>query len=91
MTQAKKDNNGIPVILGTSNVDGETPTPVKADPTTHSLEVDDDTTGSDLSDDIASRDNNGVTVMMAVSETDGVTPTALYTDPTNGKLLIDSN
>lgn len=91
MTDAKKDNNGIPVILGTSSTDGETPVLVKADPTAHSIDVDDDTTGTDLSDDIASRDNNGVTVLMAVSESDGVTPTAIYTDPSNGKLLIDSS
>jgi len=90
MSEAQKDNNNTPVILATSNADGSTPVMVKADPSTHILDVDDDTTGSDLSGDIASRDSNGYTVMMAVSSDDGVTPVALYVDPATGKLLIKS-
>ncbi len=89
MTQAKRDNNQIPVILGVLNTDGETPTPPQANPTTHALNYDDHATGSDFGDDLASRDENGITTMMAVSETDGLTPVALYVN-SSGQLLIDS-
>lgn len=91
MTQAKKDNNQIPTILGTSNTDGETPILVQVNPANFALSADDDTTGTDLSDDIASRDDNGVTVLMGISSVDGVTPTAIYADSSTGKLLINSN
>jgi len=88
--EAKKDGNRISTLLGTSNTDGETPIVITADPTTHILEVSDGSTGSDLSDNIASRDANRVPVLMGVSEDDGETPVAIYADA-NGKLLIDSN
>lgn len=77
-------------MLGALNTDGVTPTPVKADPSTHFIMTDDNTTGSDLSDAPAIRDANRVTGLMAVSEVDGVTPVPLYVD-SDGKLLIDSS
>jgi len=40
MTDAKRDNNYIPVILGTSSSDGITPMPPYVDPSTHRLLVD---------------------------------------------------
>lgn len=89
MGKAERDNNNITTILGTLNSDGSTPTPIKIDPTTHELKIDDDTTGSDNSGDIADRDDNMVTVMLGVSSADGATPTALYAD-SSGNLLIDS-
>ena len=85
-----RDQNRVPVMLGALSTDGVTPTPVKADPTTHFIETDDNTTGSDLSDPPAIRDANRVTGLMAVSEDDGVTPVPLYVD-SDGKLLIDSS
>ena len=90
MTEAKRDENRVPTILGTSNSDGSTPVPIKVDPTTHGVDNDDGDTGSDLSDDVADRDNNYVPVMMGVSSADGVTPVAIYADPSNGELLIKS-
>ena len=90
MTEAKKDQNSIPVTLGTSDADGITPLPIQADPSTHELYTDDNTTGSDLSDDIARRDNNGQTVLMATSSTDGITPVPVYIDSVAGKFLINS-
>lgn len=91
MTNAKRDNNQIPVILGTSSSDGTTPIPIKADPSTHALLVNDRATGSDLSGDVALRDDNGVTTLLAVSETDGVTPVPIYADSSTGALLTDSS
>lgn len=89
MANAKYDNNQIPTMLGTSNADGETPILIKADLATNSVLISDNTSGSDLSDDIASRDDNGNPVMMVVS-TDGITPIAIYADPTTGALLTKS-
>ncbi len=90
MTNAKRDNNQIPTVTGTSNADGSTPTLIKVNPTTHVTQIDDGTTGSDLSGDNALRDDNSVPVILGVSEVDGVTPVPIYTDPANGKLLVDS-
>ncbi len=90
MAEAKVDNNRITTILGTSNLNGETPLNPLANPSTHVLQTDDASTGSDLSDDIASRDNNMNTVILGVSETDGVTPVAIYVN-SSGQLLIDSS
>lgn len=90
MAQAAFDNNGVPTILGTSNADGSTPVRIKVDATSHALITDDNTTGSDLSDDIAGRDANGRTVLMGLSSVDGVTPVEIYADPATGALLINS-
>lgn len=91
MTDAPRDNNQIPTALGTLQSDGETPTPIEADPSSHTLATDDGTTGSDnSSSDEAYRDNNHNPVMIAVSESDGITPVHLYVDG-DGKLLVDSN
>lgn len=40
MAQAYRDQNNVPTLLGTSNVDGYTPVRLYADPTTHRLLVD---------------------------------------------------
>ena len=91
MTQAVHDPNGIPAVLGASATDGVTPTPLYLDPTFFSLVVDDNTTGSNLSTNIAKRDLNNIRVTMGVSSADGVTPVMIYIDPSTKKLLINSN
>lgn len=91
MTRAVQDNNGIPVAQGVSNADGSTPTSLGVDPTMHGIQIDDNTTGSDLSGDIAHRDDNNQPVLMGVSSADGVTPVEIYIIPTGNKLLINSN
>ena len=90
MTDAKKDNNGIPTMIATSNADGSTPVLIKVNATNNALFADDGATGSDLSGNIASRDGNAIPVMMGVSSADGITPTAIYAT-SDGKLLINSN
>ncbi len=40
MADASRDGNFVPTLLGASTVDGKTPVPVYADPTTHRLLVD---------------------------------------------------
>jgi len=90
VSNAPRDNNQIPTILGTSNADGKTPVPIYVDAADHSMCVEDAATGSDLSDDDADRDDNGIPVMMAVSSADGKTPCAVYVNAANNKLLIQS-
>jgi len=90
MTNAKRDNNQIPVMLGASSTDGSTPVPIKVVPTTHIMVVDDTGTGTDLSGDNASRDDNGVPVLMGVSSDDGVTPVPIYANESTGGLFIKS-
>jgi len=90
MTDAPRDNNQISVMIGLSNADGITPVPIKIHPTTHALQVEDSSSGFDLSGDNASRDNNGISTIMGVSSADGITPVPIYIDPSTGQLLIDS-
>lgn len=90
MTNAYRDENGVPTMIGALNTDGVSIVRITANPTNNALSVDDDTTGDDYRTTNASRDENGVPVLMAVSSTDGVTPVELYVDA-DGKILIDSN
>ena len=89
MTDAKRDQNQIPVELGTSNADGSSTLPVQVN-SSHAIEVEDGDSGSDLSGDNANRDNNRVTTIMGVSSDDGITPVPIYIDSLTGKLLIKS-
>lgn len=88
MSNAERDDNNVPSILGVLNTDGETAARVKANPSTHSLAVNNNTTGSDNGPDRALRDENFVPTMLAVSSADGTTLVPLYVDA-DGKLLID--
>ena len=89
MADAKKDNNGVNALIGTSIDDGVTPIRIKVDPDTHAILTCDDTTGSDLGN--GNRDNNMVPVMKGVSSADGTTPVAIYADPADGCIEVNSN
>lgn len=91
MTQAGRDQNNEPTLILASGSDGVTPVQVQADPTTHGLVIDDDTTGSDHGRAIAVRDQNGVPVLMAVSSADGVTPVEVYGKAATNAIMIDSS
>ncbi len=90
MANAKKDGNYISTALALLESDGTTPINLVVDALTHSLEVDDNSSGSDNGPTPARalRDGNYVTTLIAVSSADGITPVALYADA-DGKLLID--
>lgn len=88
--ESKRDQNRITTLIGALNTDGVTPQLVCADPTAHTLCVEDNTTGSDFSVENDPRDENRVPVAMAVSKDDDETPVPLYADNLM-KLLIDSN
>lgn len=87
MTQARKDNNGVPVTQGVLNSDGATPRPFRATPSTHILDVIDGSTGSDAGQDLMARDENGETVVGASDASGNIVP--LFID-SNGKLLVKS-
>ena len=90
MTQAIRDENRIPTILGASDADGTTPLPVYAIAATNSMKVNNGVGGSDLSDNIDIRDENRVVAFMAVSAVDGVTPVPIYVDAATNSLLVRS-
>jgi len=83
------DQNYVGPMLGVLDSDGATPVNPTADPTTHVLDVDDASTGSDAGGNTV-RDGSHAPVLVAASESDGATPVALYVN-SSGQLLIDSN
>lgn len=84
-----RDENRVKVIFGALNTDGTTVTPVQANPSTHFIRTDDNTTGTDHGPTNDIRDQDFETGLMAVSSADGVTPVVLYVNA-SGQLLIDS-
>lgn len=89
MADAPRDANQVPGLLGVLNTDGITLVPIKANPTSHALNVSDGTIGTDNGPTNAKRDQNQATSIVATSSVDGVTPVIVYAD-SNGNLLIDS-
>lgn len=87
--QAYRDENGVPTIIAALNTNGSTVTRIKANPTTHGISINDNTTGSDHGPTNDLRDDNFVPCLMAVSNSDGFTPVVCYSD-SSGNLLIDS-
>lgn len=90
MSNASRDQNFVPTLLGTLDSYGVTLVRVKANPTSHILSIVDAATGSDNGPVNAKRDENFVSGLMAVSSADGVTPVSVYCD-SSGNLLIDSS
>lgn len=89
MTNAYKDENSIPTMIGALDTNGQSITRVVADPLTSALEVDDGSTGTNHGPTNAPRDENGIPALQAVSSADGQTPVTLYVNSL-GHLLIDS-
>jgi hypothetical protein len=90
MSEAKRDENHIPTIIGASDADGVTPTLLYANPTNHGVVIDDGLAGSDLSGDVDIRDENRVVGFLAVSAVDGVTPTVVYINAATHALKVRS-
>lgn len=90
MANAKRDGNSVPSIIAVLDSDGLTITQLQADPSNHSLKVDDNTTGSDNGPVNAKHDGNHTSTLMALSNADGITKVPLYAN-SNNELLIDSN
>lgn len=88
MSNASRDENFKPTILGVLNTNGETIIPICAE-NNHSLCVNDGATGFDYGPENALKDDNFVSTLVAVSSSDGKTIVPLYAD-LNGNLLIKS-
>lgn len=88
MTNASRDNNNVPTIIGTSNTDGSTILRMTADPSTHGLMISDGVGGTDYGFTSAEHDDNSVPTILAVSSSDGTTPVPIYLDSSTGALLI---
>lgn len=89
MANASLDENGVSTMTAALDSDGSTIVRIEADPTSHAVMVDDNTTGSDNGPTNALIDGNDRKTLMAVSYLDGVTPVPLYAD-SSGNLLIQS-
>lgn len=88
MTDAKRDENHVPTMIGLSSADGTTILPLYADITDNGLIVSNGLGGVDNGGTNAGKDQNRVSTLMAVSAVDGVTPVPLYVDPTDNSLLV---
>jgi hypothetical protein len=89
MSSAPRDNNRVPTMIAALNTDGVTPVFVNIDPSIHSINVNDGTTGTDYGTLPDKRDDNRIPFMMGVSSADGETLVPIYAD-SNGSLLINS-
>lgn len=89
MSNAKRDQNSVPTLLGTLNTDGKTIVLAVVNPVNNGIQINDGTTGSDFGPINTLRDENDIPALMAVSSVDGVTPVAVYFDST-GKILTQS-
>lgn len=89
MSNAKRDQNNIPTLLGTLDTDGKTTIPLVAEPTLHAIFINNGASGTDYGPQNAPRDENSIPVLMAVSSVDGVTPVVVYAS-SNGYLLVDN-
>ena len=85
-----RDQNRNHAIAGVLNTDGVTITVAYADPTLHSLLIEDSGTGSNFGGPDASRDDNRVTGMLFTSNADGITPVPAYVDSTNKLKVIST-
>lgn len=88
MASPLHDGNNTPTLIAVQD-NGTTILNIQANPSTHALAVEDNTTGSDNGPS-NSRHAEGVPVLMAVSSADGKTPVVVYGN-SSGQLLIDSN
>lgn len=99
MSDAALDSNSVATLTGALSSNGDSVVKVKASPSTHVLEIEDNTTGSDFGPANALHDSNGRPTLLAVSSVtatvggiayvQNVTPVVVYVD-SSGKLLIDS-
>lgn len=90
MANAAHDGNNVPSLTAILDSNGTTIVRVLADPMSHTLNISDDTGGSDHGPSNAAHDQNRVTTLVAVSNADGKTPVVVYAD-INGNLLVNSN
>lgn len=91
MENSAQDQNFVKSLIASQNNASVLPARLRAEPISHSLAIDDGTSGTDFGPVNAARDGNDVTCIMAVSSADGITPVALYVDAITKALLINSS
>lgn len=91
MANAFLDENSRPTLTGALSSDGATPTQVFAVKTSHALEIDDNTTGSDNGNNggNALTDDNGRPTLTALASDGSGEIVNVYVTSTN-KLMVDS-
>lgn len=89
MANAPIDNNSVRGMLAVLNSDGTTTVPIRANPTTHGLKINNGAGGSDNGPTDAKRDGNFEPNLMALSSDDDGMPVALYVD-SDGILQVDN-
>lgn len=87
MVTSKTDNNGVATAFGVLNTDGETVTLLRANPTSHALDVSDGSSGSDIGRDTSKHDDDMRTSMCATDASGNIIP--LWLNSSN-QLLIKS-
>lgn len=92
MANAKFDENSRATMICVSNADGLTIVPLQADPSTHKLKYDDNTTGNNNGNNsgIIMLDENSSFVLSALSSNGNGSLVELYADPVTKKILINS-
>ena len=90
MTNALHDGNARATIIAASKNDGVTVVPICALSATHSLCVEDATTGTDNGNNFGNAviDENSVSGWTALSSAGDGSIVEIYGDPANNKLLI---
>lgn len=92
VSNASRDQNGVPALICASESDGQTVIPIQANPTLHAVIVQDGTSGVDAGNNggSAMRDQNGVPVLLALSSAGDGSIVEVYGEPITGSILIDS-
>ena len=89
MSDAKRDANRVPTMMGVSSVDGVTPLPIQVDVITGKLLAKAEGISSSLApEEPAKRDANRVPGILGTSSTDGTTPIPLSVDENDNGLRI---
>lgn len=89
MTDAIRDNNHIPVLLGLSYVDGTTLVPIVINSSNSGINIDRVNTVSTAAMN-AARDENHRATLMAVDSVSG-NPIPVFADPSTGGILVGTS
>lgn len=92
MANAPIDSSNRPAIICASSLDGTTIVPIKSNPSTHAITVDDNTTGSNNGNNngVAMLDENSNQVWIAESSAGNGAIVEIYGNASNGKVLVNS-
>lgn len=84
------DSNYVRTLIATADSDGVSPVILYANPTTHALLIDDDSTGVSYGTGQAPRDKNSIPCILAANSSDGITAVSIYAHPAFNALSVVS-